>query len=660
MRASPVSPRFSRLLTAAVSLIVLLSASLSVIPVNAAAPTAPGDLTATASESGQIVLKWSDRSADETGFRIERANDTYFINFKVSFNAPANAVTFSDNTVAVSTTYYYRVMAINADGVSPASNTAEVTSPARLAFPVSPGDLTYRLPGSGQVSLKWTDLSTNEDGFRIERAEDEGFSKGLATFSVPAGAESYNDQNLKPLAVYYYRVIAYNSAGDSPPSNIISARTLDYPPAAPSDLDAASPEAWHVRLRWVDQSNNETGFRIERASDANFSQDYKVFTAEANATGGNVVVIVTDWQVPAGLHYFRVKSFNEGGESAPSKAVQVTVSDQYEDALATWESELAVMSFPGFGLVGRRVKVNSDGQLKDNLGDAMDTDLTLEMTDGSGSLVIPRTAKALNANGHALTVISYDETSVIPEPQDNRIIVRSFTFGPGGANFDKPVTLNLKYDPEDLPQGTTPANFKVALWTGTAWQDVAAQVKTDLNQLVYKSNKLGQMAIVAEKPDLSAKFSISNLYLFPASARLGEPVYITARVANTGASSGEYQLSLRVNDNVVRTQNIALEAGKTTDVKFTLENQPAGRYRVDLNGLRGDFVVKVPETPTPTPTAPATTTAPPATTTSSPTATTESPTFAPIIRFNNTLIMGIIGGSVVIIILAVAFFLAKK
>jgi len=318
------------------------------------------------------------------------------------------------------------------------------------------------------------------------------------------------------------------------------------------------------------------------------------------------------------------------------------------------------MSFPGFGLVGRRVKVNSDGQLKDNLGDAMDTDLTLEMTDGSGSLVIPRTAKALNANGHALTVISYDETSVIPEPQDNRIIVRSFTFGPGGANFDKPVTLNLKYDPEDLPQGTTPANFKVALWTGTAWQDVAAQVKTDLNQLVYKSNKLGQMAIVAEKPDLSAKFSISNLYLFPASARLGEPVYITARVANTGASSGEYQLSLRVNDNVVRTQNIALEAGKTTDVKFTLENQPAGRYRVDLNGLRGDFVVKVPETPTPTPTAPATTTAPPATTTSSPTATTESPTFAPIIRFNNTLIMGIIGGSVVIIILAVAFFLAKK
>jgi FtsP/CotA-like multicopper oxidase with cupredoxin domain len=89
-------------------------------------PAAPNNLIATAISSSSIDLNWDDNSSDEDGFNIERSTDGSNFSFLVSVGA--DGTSYSDNGLAASTTYYYRVSAYNASGSSSVSNTASATT----------------------------------------------------------------------------------------------------------------------------------------------------------------------------------------------------------------------------------------------------------------------------------------------------------------------------------------------------------------------------------------------------------------------------------------------------------------------------------------------------------------------------------------------------
>ncbi|MBK7680529.1 MAG: DNRLRE domain-containing protein [Chitinophagaceae bacterium] len=66
---------------------------------------------------------------------------------------------------------------------------------------------------------------------------------------------------------------AVNSIGSSPngtltngPTWVCGAPALDFTPTAPSVLTASAPSVLQVNLGWTDNSNNETGFEIERST----------------------------------------------------------------------------------------------------------------------------------------------------------------------------------------------------------------------------------------------------------------------------------------------------------------------------------------------------------------------------------------------------------
>ena len=70
------------------------------------------------------------------------------------------------------------------------------------------------LAHAAQLSLTWTDASTNEDGFKIERATGTAGAYGqLAT--VAANTTGYADGTVNAGTTYCYRVRAYNTVGDS-------------------------------------------------------------------------------------------------------------------------------------------------------------------------------------------------------------------------------------------------------------------------------------------------------------------------------------------------------------------------------------------------------------------------------------------------------------
>ena len=75
-----------------------------------------------------------------------------------------------------------------------------------------------------RVNLSWSDRSSDESGFRIERKTGAGAFERIAT--VAADVTSYSDTGREPNTQYYYRVRAYNSLGRSLYSNQAGAKTL--------------------------------------------------------------------------------------------------------------------------------------------------------------------------------------------------------------------------------------------------------------------------------------------------------------------------------------------------------------------------------------------------------------------------------------------------
>jgi hypothetical protein len=77
------------------------------------------------------------------------------------------------------------------------------------------------------VELTWSDASSNEDGFRVERKTGAGGTFSPAA-TVGSNTTSLTDDGLDPGTTYSYRVTAFNEAGESTPSNEATA-TTDLP-----------------------------------------------------------------------------------------------------------------------------------------------------------------------------------------------------------------------------------------------------------------------------------------------------------------------------------------------------------------------------------------------------------------------------------------------
>jgi len=71
---------------------------------------------------------------------------------------------------------------------------------------------------AAQLTLTWSDASTNEDGFKLERKTGTTGAYGQLT-SLAAGTTGYVDTAVTAGTTYCYRVRAYNTAGDSAYSN---------------------------------------------------------------------------------------------------------------------------------------------------------------------------------------------------------------------------------------------------------------------------------------------------------------------------------------------------------------------------------------------------------------------------------------------------------
>jgi hypothetical protein len=283
-------------------------------PTTVAAPT---NLQASAAQ-GRVTLTWFDNSNNEDGFRIRRRGptDADFIDIA---EVPPNVTTYNDNSVQPQTTYVYRVRSFRASGGGGVSNDATVTTPATQPTTVAAPTNLQASAAQGRITLTWFDNSNNEDGFRVRRRgpTDADF---IDVAEVPPNVTTYNDNSVQPQTTYVYRVRSFRASGGGGVSNDATVTTPATQPtavAAPTNLQANATQG-RVTLTWLDNSNNEDGFRVRRRgpTDADF-----VDIAEVAPN----VTTYADTTVQAQTTYtYRVRSFRAGGGGGVSNDATVT------------------------------------------------------------------------------------------------------------------------------------------------------------------------------------------------------------------------------------------------------------------------------------------------------------------------------------------------
>lgn len=279
-------------------------------PASPTLPAPPTGLTATAVSSSAINLAWTDASANEDGFKVERSTDG--LNFLPLATVGANVVNGADTGLNPSTTYYYRVRAFNAAGDSAFSAVASA-----MTFDVPPSAPTglTATAGVGQVNLSWN-AAAGATSYRVQRA---GLSGGpYATLAAGVTLTSYTDLSGVNGTTYFYVVSAINASGESANSNEASAAPQPPPPpSAPTGLTATAVSSSQINLAWTDTATTETGFQIERSADGvNFAQIATV--------GANVTSYSSTGLSPATTYHYRVRASSGSGDSAFSNPANAT------------------------------------------------------------------------------------------------------------------------------------------------------------------------------------------------------------------------------------------------------------------------------------------------------------------------------------------------
>lgn len=186
-------------------------------------------------------------------------------------------------------------------------------------LPAAPSNLAANAGSSSQVTLAWTDNSDDESSFKIERKTGAtGTYAQLAT--VSANVTNYTDTGLSEATTYYYRMGATNSAGNSPYSSEANATTF---PTAPSGLIATVASTSEVTLTWTDNSNGESGIKVER------SADNSTFSL-INTLGANTTSYTDSGLNASTTYYYRVGSYNGSGTSYSAAASATTLASSGE------------------------------------------------------------------------------------------------------------------------------------------------------------------------------------------------------------------------------------------------------------------------------------------------------------------------------------------
>ena len=284
------------------------------------APPTPSLLNSNPISNSQINISWTDNSTNEDGFKIERKTTSSGTYLEIA-QVGANVNSYNNTGLSGGTQYCYRVRSYNGAGNSAYSNEAcNTTLPDAPSAPLNLVANTIQNPLS--VELTWTDNSTNEDGFIIEK--ETATEVFVVIDTANANANSYQDLSVTNLT-YNYRIKAYNITGSSVYSNVAQV-------SVPVELTSFSANIipGTVNLIWQTATEtNNSGFQIERRETQNERSELWETIGFVNGYGTTTdpkAYSYNDENVVAGKYYYRLKQIDFNGMYEYSNEIEVVVN----------------------------------------------------------------------------------------------------------------------------------------------------------------------------------------------------------------------------------------------------------------------------------------------------------------------------------------------
>lgn len=400
---------------------------------------APSELVPTVINNGRINLSWANGPGNLANVQVLRmlSNGTYT---QIAL-LPNTATTYSDYLALNSgTTYYYRVRAYE----SAANYSAAAEASVSASLPASPTPLHASVVSPTNIRLNWSDLSTNEDGFRIERMTDTGIFTEIA--SVPPNVVTYSDESVSTGYTYIYRICSYNVMGSSAYSNEVTINSWDT--LAPASLAVTAVSSSRLDLTWSYSGTESYNTIIERKTGTGGSWT-PIYTTALST------VKFSDTGLSANTRYFyRVKkSLGTGSSGIPYPNNDIGIGAY---------TFLGNVSISGEAAPGNKIYITWSGN------------------NSSADIIIER--KMPNGNFSALTTVGpsaigwYDETGLVPSASYTyRIKARTTT---NESLYSSELTVQNFY--LDAPSGlgiSVGTNSAITLkWTDNSMDETGFEI----------------------------------------------------------------------------------------------------------------------------------------------------------------------------------------
>jgi hypothetical protein len=271
-------------------------------------------LTASSYTIDAVYLGWPDNSKTESGYEVHRSATGQSGPYTLLATLGMNSTGHSDTGLEPKTEYCYKVRSFKTTpgktNYSAFTNTACARTegePPAPTMDARPYTLT-------SVAISWNHTSALETGFRLETSGTaEGSWTLLATLDANRFWYAHEGRTAEqPLC---YRVIAFNTVGDSPPSPVKCTAI----PARPTDLTTKSVDAQTIDVGWKDNSSFEDGYELQRAPGNEWWSTGPwsvVATLPANAESYRDAGLTTNTR-----YWYRVRALKDGGTTAFSVEV---------------------------------------------------------------------------------------------------------------------------------------------------------------------------------------------------------------------------------------------------------------------------------------------------------------------------------------------------
>jgi hypothetical protein len=157
-----------------------------------------------------------------------------------------------------------------------------------VTLPAAATGLGATVISSTQVNLAWTDHAVNATGYYVQESPDNATWSTIATLGPTA--TNYDVTGLTPGTYYYFRVLAYNTAGNSPTPGLEQLAPIPGDINCDGLVDVADYDIWAANVgatnaTWTQGDLNGDGL-VDVA-------DYDIWAANVGATASSSVSLAT-------------------------------------------------------------------------------------------------------------------------------------------------------------------------------------------------------------------------------------------------------------------------------------------------------------------------------------------------------------------------------